>query len=195
MVTARRQLARHDVLCLPKNKFQNLYAIERGALKAYQVDASGREHIHGFYFAGEVLGYKAIHTGHYLSTVVALTDTVVCEVPYEQFLERLKVKPELYKHILTLMSKQLNAGAYVDAASAEQRIAAFLIDVSQRIGGAIPLSELTLPMSRQDIGNYLGLTAETVSRVFSRLQQENVITTNRKLIQIENPAKLRQMAE
>lgn len=195
MVTVRRHLERHEVLCMPKNKFQSLYAIERGALKAYQVDASGREHIHGFYFAGEVLGYKAIHMGHYLSTVVALTDTIVCEVPYDQFLELLKVKPELHKHILALISKQLNAGAYVDAVSAEQRIAAFLIDLSLRISGATPMVELTLPMSRQDIGNYLGLTAETVSRVFSRLQQENVIVTDRKLIQIKNPVMLKQMAE
>lgn len=195
LVAARRQLERNDVLCLPKNKFQSLYAIEKGALKAYKVDASGREHIHGFYFAGEVIGYKAIHMGHYLSTVVALTETVVCEVPYDQFLELLKLKPELYRHMLELISKQLNAGAYVDAASAEQRIAAFLIDVSQRIRDARPMVELTLPMSRQDIGNYLGLTAETVSRVFSRLQHDNVISINRKLIHINNPAKLKQIAE
>ncbi len=78
-------------------------------------------------------------------------------MPYDRFLNLLKTKPELHQHILSLLSKQLSVSSYVDATTAEQRIAAFIIDVTARIGGNEAKS-VKLPMSRQDIGNYLGLT-------------------------------------
>lgn len=194
-MTATRRLQRHQVLCVQNNKFQSLYAIEHGAVKAYRLDAQGREHIHAFYFPGEILGYRAIHAGHYLSTVVALSDTTVCEIPYEPLLETLKDNHELQKHLLSLLSKQLMIGAYVDAASAEQRIAAFIMDLSYRIHGAIPMKQVVLPMSRHDVGNYLGLTAETVSRLLSRFQQEGIIQIDRKVIRIINSERLQHYTE
>lgn len=189
LVTNSRTLARNEMLCTRNNKFQSLFAIKSGAVKAYQVDSNGKEHIKAFYFAGEVLGYRAIHTGFYLSSVAALTDTVVCEVPYDSLLELLKVKPELNQPILALISKQLAAGSYVDASSAEQRVAAFIIDVTARIGGGA--LAVKLPMSRMDIGNYLGLTAETVSRILMRLQDDGMLLIDGKSVQIKDPAKLR----
>lgn len=194
LVTNSRKLARNEMLCVRNNKFQSLFAIEKGAVKAYQVDSHGREHIRSFYFAGEVLGYRAIHTGFYISSVVALTNTVVCEVPYENFLALLKTNPDLHQHILALISKQLAACSYVDAASAEQRLTAFIIDVTKRLHD--PQSRFVkLPMSRQDIGNYLGLTAETISRVFTRLQNEGVLRIDGKSVQIQDYTRLRQLAE
>lgn len=190
LVTNSRTLARNEMLCTRNNKFQSLFAIKSGAVKAYQVDSNGKEHIKAFYFAGEVLGYRAIHTGFYLSSVAALTETVVCEVPYESLLELLKVKPELNQSILALISKQLAAGSYVDASSAEQRVAAFIIDVTARIGGGKSVS-VKLPMSRMDIGNYLGLTAETVSRILMRLQDDGMLIIDGKSVQIKDAAKLR----
>lgn len=189
-----RKLARNEVLCVRNNKFQSLFAIESGSVKAYQVDSNGREHIKSFYFAGEVLGYRAIHSGFYISSVVALTDSVVCEVPYNRFLALLKSKPDLHQTILALISKQLTVGSYVDAASAEQRVAAFMIDIAARLGGAATQS-VKLPMSRQDIGNYLGLTAETVSRVFTRLQDDDVLAIDGKSVQILDVARLCSLAE
>ncbi len=191
LVTHTRTLARNEMLCTRNNKFQSLFAIKSGAVKAYQVDSNGKEHIKAFYFAGEVLGYRAIHTGFYLSSVAALTDTVVCEVPYDSLLELLKVKPELNQPILALISKQLAAGSYVDASSAEQRVAAFIIDVTARIGGA-SLS-VKLPMSRMDIGNYLGLTAETVSRILMRLQDDGILLIDGKSVKIQDPDRLRSL--
>lgn len=189
LITNSRSLARNEMLCTRNNKFQSLFAIKSGAVKAFQVDSNGKEHIKAFYFAGEVLGYRAIHTGFYISSVVALTETVVCEVPYDSLLELMKVKPELQQNILSLISKQLAAGFYVDASSAEQRVAAFIIDVAARIGGAV--LSVQLPMSRQDIGNYLGLTAETVSRILTRLQEKELLQIDGKSIHIVNAAKLR----
>ncbi len=184
-VRTRRHLKRNEILCSPKNKFQNLYAIEAGALKSYQIEMHGKELIHGFYFAGEIVGYKAICRNHYLSTIVALTDTVVCEIPYENFLKVLDTTTELQKYMLHLLSRQLNTGSYLaGSTTAEQRIAAFLLDVMTRMHVSQAQSALVLPMTRQDIGCYLGLTAETVSRTFSRFQMEKLIAIDNKQIHI-----------
>ena len=170
-VKSFRTLKRKEVLYLPKNRFHNLYAIQRGVLKTFQVEADGKELVRGFYFAGEILGYEAIYTGHYLFSAVALSETVICEIPYDNFLERLYSNPALQKNILHLISRQLNVGSYLVSTTAEQRLTAFLIDLSARLHPLEKKLEFLLPMSRQDIGNYLRLTAETISRVFSRLQK------------------------
>lgn len=196
LVSNTRHLKRKEALCVLNNKFQNIYIVKKGALKAYQVDIHGYEHIHAFYFTGETLGYRAIHAGHHISNVVALTDdTVVCEVAYDQFIDKLKSKPELYEYVLALISKQLTTSFYVNVATAEQRIAAFIIDLSSRTPAAVPLQALTLPMSRQDIGSYLRLTAETVSRVLSRFKRDHIISIDLKQIRIINPKKLQELAQ
>lgn len=195
IVAARRHIKKHEILCLPKLKFKSLYIIQSGALKAYQVDKHGKEAIHGFYFAGEIVGFKAIFHGHYLSTIVALKDTTVCEVHYDDFLEQLKHEPKLYEDVLILLSKKLSDDACVDAQSAEQRIAMFLIDLSHRMIGAIPYKKLEMPMTREDVGHYLGLTAETVSRILTRFQQSGIIAVDRKVIDILKPDELKEIAE
>jgi CRP/FNR family transcriptional regulator, anaerobic regulatory protein len=194
-VSRHRALKRNEFLYLPKNKFQHLYVIQRGALKTYQMEADGKELIRGFYFAGEILGYEAISTGHYPFSAVALLDTVVCEVPYDNILELLHGRPALQKRMLYLISQQLNAGAYLALTTAEQRLAAFLLDVSARLAAFNNETEFHLPISRQDIGNHLRLTAETVSRLFSRLQKSKVIATQHKKIHFLQPQKLKQLAE
>lgn len=194
IVRVRRELKRNDILCLPKYKFESLYAIQSGALKAYQIEMNGKEIIHGFYFTGEIVGYKAIHKGHYLSTIVALADTVVCEIPYDHLLRLLESHPDLQKHILQLISRQLNIGSYLDCTGAEQRIAAFLIDMRGRLQQGKHAKELLLPMTRQDIGNHLKLTAETVSRVFSKWQRDNIITIDGKSISFDQWDRLKVLA-
>ncbi|TAK77619.1 MAG: cyclic nucleotide-binding domain-containing protein [Gammaproteobacteria bacterium] len=190
-----RTLERNETLCLPKNKFQNLYVVQHGALKTYQTEADGKELIRGFYFANEILGYEAIYTGHYLFSAVALAETLVCEIPYNHFLESLQSKPALQKRILYLISRQLNVGSYLLSTTAEQRLAAFLIDLSVRLHPLEMKLEFLLPMSRQDIGNYLGLTAETISRIFSRLQKNNIVSIDHKKIHLLQPEKLKQMVD
>lgn len=194
-VKHQRGLKRKEALCLPKNKFQNLYVVQEGAIKTYQVEADGKELIRGFYFAGEILGYEAIYSGHYPFSAVALTETVVCEIPYEKFLEIVYSKPSLQKRTLHLISKQLNAGSYLVSTNAEQRLAAFILDLATRLHPTDPALDFTLPMSRQDIGNYLRLTAETISRIFSRLQKNAIVESNHKKIRILQPKKLKQIAE
>lgn len=191
----QRRLKRNETLCLPHDKFQYLYVIQQGALKTYQVDVGGKELIRSFYFAGEILGYEAIYTGYYPFSAVALVDSLVCEIPYENFLELMKTKSLLQKQALYLISKQLNMGSYLIDISAEQRLAAFLIDLTKRLYPFSKQTDLALPMSREDIGNYLRLTAETVSRIFSRLKREKIIAINHKKIDFLNFKKLKHIAE
>lgn len=190
-----RRLKRNEILCLPKKPFQNLYAIQSGALKAYQVEADGKERIRGFYFAGEVFGYEAIYTGNYLFTTVALSETVICENPYDNFLALISSQPTLQKHILYLLSQQLNIGSYLAATTAEQQIAGFLLDLSARLYASGTPLEFSPPMSRQDMGNYLRLTPETISRIFSLLQKNKIIAAVNKTIRMLQPEKLQQIAD
>lgn len=189
------QLKKNEVLYFPQNTFRNLYAIQQGNLKTYHIDADGNELIKGFYFKGDILGFETIYSGHYLLSAVALTPTVVCEIPYDNFLELLQLNPSLQKYVLYLMSQQLNAGFYLSSVTAEQRLAAFLIDISLRLEPLdTPLSYL-LPMSRQDMGNYLRLTAETVSRILSQFKKNKIIMIDNKKIQILRLEQLKLIAD
>lgn len=194
-VKQHHYLKKHEVLYFPQNIFRNIYAIQYGNLKTYQVDADGNELIRGFYFSGEVLGFEAIYTRHYLLSAVALSDSVICEIPYENFLELLQLNPALQKHILYLMSQQLNVGNYLFSITAEQRLAAFLVDLSFRLHASEMHTKFLLPMSRQDIGNYLKLTAETVSRLLSQFKKNKIIAIDRKNIQFLQPEKLKLIAD
>lgn len=188
-------LKKNEVLYLPQNTFRNIYAIQRGNLKTYQVDADGNELIRGFYFSGEVLGFEAIYTRHYLFSAVALSDSVICEIPYDNFLELLHLSPPLQKHILYLMSQQLNVGSYLFSITAEQRLAAFLIDLSYRLNPSEMQTRFLLPMSRQDIGNYLRLTAETISRLLSQFKENKIIAIDHKKIEFLQLEQLKLIAD
>lgn len=187
-------LKKHEVLYLPNNIFRSLYVIQSGTLKTYQVDADGHELIQGFYFTGEILGFEAIYTQHYLFSAVTLSDTIICDIPYDSFLELLNSKPSLQKHILHLMSQQLSVGSYLFSMTAEQRLAAFLIDLSNRLHPLETQLEFLLPMSRQDIGNYLRLTAETISRLLSKFKENKMISIDHKNIQLLQPEQLKLIA-
>lgn len=172
-----------QTLFLPQNKFHNLYAIKSGSLKTFEVDKEGNELIRGFYFTGEILGFEAIASGTYLFSAIALSETIVCEIPYNHCLELLNSNSSLQKHLLYLFSQKLMVGSYLNFVTAEQRLAAFLIDLFQRLQVSEQHMEFTLPMSRQDIGNYLGLTAETISRLFSQFKKNRIISIEHKKIQ------------
>lgn len=193
MVKKQHTLKRNEILCVPNQKFYSLYAIESGALKTYQINGDGNEIIKGFYFAGEVLGYEAIYTQNYPYSVAALSETKICEIPYNHFLTEIQHHPFLQQQILHLISQQLNAGAYLSLNAAEQRIVAFLLDLCHRLH--IDSHEFRIPMTREDMGNYLRLTAETISRVLSRLNQQKIISINQKKIRILNMDYLKRVAQ
>lgn len=188
-------LKRKDLLSLSQHKFQNFYAIQKGAIKTYQIQANGKELIRNFYFAGEVLGYEALATGRYPFSAAALTDTLICEIPYDNFLKLAHSHPSLQKHSLHWVSQQLNNSSFLASIRAEQRLAAFLIDLSKRLHPTEGPTVFTLPVSRQDMGAYLGLTTETISRFLSKLQKARLLIVRHKKLHILEPERLRLIAE
>lgn len=181
------------------DQFDALFAVRSGSVKTYSQDDNGDEQITGFYLAGEMMGLDAVHEGFHPCSAIALETTSVCKIPFEH-LEKLSSQvPSLQHQLLRIMSKEITEDQalliLLGQKSAEERVAAFLMNMSDRMEKrGFSAQEFNLSMSRKDIGNYLGLTIETISRTFSSLQQRDLINSQRKHIEIVNPEKLRELA-
>lgn len=186
-------LKRKEILHHAGDTFTNLYAIQSGALKTHEMDNAGNELIRGLYLKDEVYGYEAIYKGHYLYSSIALTNTVMCEISYQHFLELIRSEPELLSRVLYLLSQQLTAGSYLKFVTAQQRLSAFLVDLSTR-SSENKSTYFSLPMSYQDIGNYLGLATETISRILSQFKNKKIISIENKQICFLQPEELKRIA-
>ncbi len=194
-VKRRFIIKKNERLFSSDSHFQYLYAIEKGSLKAVQSEPDGTEVIRGLYFAGEILAYDAIYLGYYHFSAIALTEVQVCMLDYQDFLSCLESNPELQRHILYLISSQLSMGSYLTSTKADRKLACLLLDLSLRLHRNHRRDEFELPMSRQDIANYLRLTAETVSRIFTRFQQNKMISIKNKKIKILQIDALKKIAD
>ena len=184
-----RPLQRGEYLYHSGDKFQHIYAVRSGAIKAYKNTEDGNEQILGFYLPGELLGLDAIDKQEHVCSTVALETSSFCAIPFPRLEELCHKLPGLQHQMYRLMSRELTTEnesmLLLGRKSAEEKIATFLINLSSRLHIlGYSATEFRLPMSRQEIGNYLGLTVETVSRIFSRLQKELLIAIDRKLIKI-----------
>ncbi len=177
--------------------FKGVMAVRSGCFKSYRVDREGREQVRRFHFPGELIGLDAVNMGVYQDSTVALQKGATCAIDYRQLLELSSCAAGLQQQLFRLFSgqlaeRQLHAGEF----SAEERIAAFIVDISARLASrGWDGDQFELAMSRGDIGNHLGLATETVSRVFSRLRSAGVLTVRRKHIVITDRASLESMAE
>ncbi len=192
-----RALGLGDHLFRVGDEFQALFAVRRGCLKTSAVDADGREHVLNFYFPGEVVGLDAIYPAQHVSNAVALTDTLICCVPYRIVLQLSSEMPALQTQLTRLLSRDLfSMMSIAGDFTAEERLAAFLLMVSARMhGGGAPPNQLRLAMSRQDIANYLRLATETVSRILARFQKAQLLKADRKQITLVNVAGLQEIGE
>ena len=185
-----------DYLYKQNAPFSQIIIVRSGCIKNYILDPTGNKQITGFAYPGEVLGLNAISDKKYKEYAVALTTVSVCKIPFKE-LENISVKvPASQKQLIKLMSEKLSYNSLANLnAPADTRLALFLLNISSRMKryGSSPVF-FYLSMSRQDIGNYLGLATETVSRAFSRLQEQNIITCTRKQISIENLRNLQRVA-
>lgn len=195
IIKQSRPLQRGDYLFNTGDTFKRLFAVRSGAIKAYKVSEDGNEQILGFYLPGEMLGFDAIEEQRHVCTAVALETSSYCAIPFSR-LENLCLQlPGLQHQMYRLMSREISTEnkslLLLGKKNAEDKIATFLISLSTRLNLlGYSATEFRLPMSRQEIGNYLGLTVETVSRIFSRLQKEKLISIDRKLIKIINTKSL-----
>ena len=169
--------------------FTSIYAVRSGTVKTFSISEDGREQVAGFYFPGELLGMDGISRNIHQSNAVALETSAVCEIPFKSLGELSAKLPSLQSHFFQLMSREITEDqqliTLLGKSSAEERFAAFLLSISSRNSRRnLSSTRFRLPMSRVDIGNYLGLTIETISRVIGRLQKQEIVVINNKEVEI-----------
>lgn len=194
-----KPLRKGEHLYRVNDSFSSVYAVRSGTLKAYTITDDGKEQVTGFYFPGEIVGMDGISKNTHASSAKALETSAICEIPFER-LEDLSIQiPSLQRHFFQLLSHEIAEDqqliTLLSKNTAEERIASLMLSISARYSRRkLSAINFRLPMSRTDIGNYLGLTVETVSRVFSRLQKQDILEVDNKEITILSPEGLRRMA-
>jgi len=189
IATAKRRVGRGASLYHSGDRFESLYAVRSGAFKTVGVSREGTEKITGFHLPGELLGLDAINGGRHGYNAVALEDSEVCIIPFAQLEQMALTLPALQHQLLRLVSGDISRDhglmLLLGSMTAEQRLAAFLLSLArrhQRLGYAG--DRFLLRMTREEIGNYLGLTLETVSRLLSRFQREGFIAVHQRDVEI-----------
>jgi len=194
-----RPLHKGETLYRARASFQSLYAIRSGAIKASTLNERGEEQITGFYFPGELVGLDGLADNIYTNSAEALETASVCEIPFHRIEELSTRIPSLQRHLFQLFSREITHEqqllAMLNKSRAEERVAALLMNLSLRHQRChLSASQFRLPMSRSDMGNFLGLTIETISRVFRRLQQGNILAVDNKEVKILDMSRLQALA-
>lgn len=194
-----RPIQKGDRVYHAGEKFRSVYAVRSGAIKTIANTQDGQEQITGFYLPSEIIGMDGLATNAHSNTAVALETSAVCEIPFSRLEELSAQLPNLQRRFFQLMSKEIaNDQQLITLLSknnADQRIASLLLSISARNHNrGLAAEEFYLPMSRSDIGNYLGLTIETVSRVMGRLHKTGIIELDKKHVKILEMAALRSLA-
>jgi CRP/FNR family transcriptional regulator len=189
IVYARRKVRRGESIFSAGDEFRSIYAVRSGFFKTSVVDDEGREQVTGFFMGGELLGLDGIGTGSHNGTATALEDSEVCVMPYGLIEEMARELPSLQRHLHSVLSREIvrdhGVMMLLGSMRAEERLAAFLTNLSKRFlkRGFSP-SEFHLRMTREEIGSYLGLKLETVSRLFSQFQKDRLIEVEQKHVRI-----------
>ncbi len=194
----KRAYRRGDYLYRSGSKFESLYAIRTGFFKTQVLHEDGREQVTGFQMPGEIIGLDAISTDSHSCDAVALEDSEICELPFNRLEELSRQLPTLQRHLHKIMSREIvrDQGIMLLLGSmrAEERLAAFLLNLSQRFAArGYSATAFRLRMTRHEIGSYLGLKLETVSRTLSSFQETKLIAVQNKSIELLNLPHLRRL--
>lgn len=181
IIKRNRPLHKDEYLIRAGDPVQHVYALRSGALKTYLLNPEGVEQIIGFHLPSEIIGLDAIGVDSYPSYSVALETSMICAIPLQQLEELAGVIPGLRLQLLHIMSREIHEEHEHHShtrETAEQRLIAFLLNLSARYSKrGLSASNFVLPMNRSDIGNYLGMSTETVSRLFTRFRDLNLIAS------------------
>ena len=198
LVAARRRVKRGQHLYRAGDPFEAIFAIKTGFFKTDVLLEDGRDQVTGFQMAGEILGMDGISSEAHNCNSVALEDSEVCVIPFVQLEGLSREVQALQRHFHKVMSREIvrdhGVMMLLGTMRAEERLAAFLLNLSQRFTsrGYSP-QEFHLRMTREEIGSYLGLKLETVSRAFSRFQEEGFISVQQKHVRILNIGGLKEL--
>jgi CRP/FNR family transcriptional regulator len=200
IVTVRKKIKQGDLLFENGEIFTSLYAIRTGFFKTSVASEDGREQVTGFQMAGEIIGLDGIVNDRHTCNALALEDAEVCVMPFDHIEDLSREFPVLQKHVHKIMSREIvrehGMMMLLGNMSAEERLANFLVNLVQRLfARGQSQSEFILRMSREEIGSYLGLKLETVSRTFSKYSEEGIIEVKQKHIKILKPDSLRQLVK
>lgn len=191
MVATRRSIKRGEVLFHTGEPFKAVYAVRTGFFKTCVSAEDGRDQVTGFQMAGELLGLDGISTDHHACDAVALEDSQVCVIPYSQLEELSREFTDLQHQFHKIMSREIvrdhGVMLLLGSMRAEERLATFLLNLTQRLHArGFSSTSLVLRMTREEIGSYLGLKLETVSRAFSKFQEDGVLEVKQRDIRITN---------
>ena len=189
IVRRSKPLHRGDHLFRSGESFRSLYVVKTGSVKTYAPSEEGGEQVLGFHLPGEVIGLDAIDNEIHACSARALETSAICELPFSRLEDLSTSIPSLQHQMYRLLSKEISHDTemllLLGKKNAEERLAAFLINMSKRLHQrGLSATDFHLSMSRHEIGNYLGLAVETVSRLFTRFQEEGLLKVDRKHIQL-----------
>ncbi len=199
VIKRRQSINKNNFLFRLGDPLKSVYAIRSGSFKTYLINTDGAEQIVGFSLPGELLGMDAISENQHACTAKALETSSVCEIPFDRLESLARDIPNLQHQLFRLMSKEIqqdqNLMLLLAQMPAETRLASFLLGMSERLSkrGYAP-NEFNLSMSRGDIANLLGMAVETISRLLSHFQENDLLNVERKHITILDMDKLRQLA-
>ena len=196
IIGRRRKIVRGATLFRIGDPFVSLYAIRLGHFKTYQINPNGEEQVTGFQMGGELLGMDAISADRHHCNAVALEDSEVCEIPFSSLQQLLADMPTLLRHFHRMMSQEITREQGVmlllGNMQATQRFAAFIVNLASRYEArGYSSTKFQLRMSREEIGNYLGLTIESISRLLSKFKKSGLLKVSNREIELLNPARLK----
>lgn len=196
IIKRKKPYQKNEVLFESGQSFTSLYAVRSGSFKSYLVDDQGVAQITGFHLPGDLIGFDALAKQQHQTYCQALETSMVCEIPYGTIDDLSSDMPKLRNQITRLMSNEISGDQsmlmLLNKKSAEERIAFFLVTLSDRFGERhLSRHSFRLSMTRSEIGNFLGLTVETVSRIFSKFQKSGSIQVDGKFIELLDIASLR----
>jgi CRP/FNR family transcriptional regulator len=198
IIKKRRAVKPGEHLFRGGDPFTSIYAVKSGSFKTFTFAADGAEQVIGLHLPGELFGMDAISSGAHCCNAVALERSAVCEIPFDRLEELAARVPSLMRQMVRIMSKEIMRDKrimQITKAGAEGRLAAFLLSVAERYHErGFARDEYHLSMSRVDIGNYLGLADETVSRLFTRFKEDGLLIVERRHIRLIDVPRLHAIA-
>lgn len=198
LIDVRKTVRRSETLFRSGDRFDALYAVRTGFFKTCVSSQDGREQVTGFQMAGELLGLDGISADLHTCDAVALEDSQVCIIPYAHLEDLSREFSALQHQLHKIMSREIvrdhGVMLLLGSMRAEERVAAFLLNLTQRLEArGFSASSLVLRMTREEIGSYLGLKLETVSRTFSKFQEDGILEVKQRQIHIVDASGLKKL--
>ena len=200
LVAVMRKVSHGETLFRTGDRFDSVFAVWTGFFKTVITSSQGRDQVTSFQMGGELMGLDGIDTGRHGVDAVALEDSQVCVIPYLGLETLGREVPSLQKQFHKIMSREIakdhNVMLHLGSMHAEERVAAFLLNLMHRLRArGFSASSVLLRMSREEIGSYLGLKLETVSRTFSKFQANGLLFVQQRQIRITDPVGLQQLLD